>query len=119
MKTNKHLKLGVQGERLAESHLRRNGYQILTRNYRYKRFEIDLIVQKEDWTVFVEVKTRSNQYFGHPESFINEHKIDCLQKASAHYRSVHSGKYWRYDIVAVIVSGNVTRIRHIEDALWI
>ncbi len=57
---------GVNGELIAKSYLEKNGYLILERNWRYKKYEIDIIAQKPNLIVFVEVKTRKNDTFGEP-----------------------------------------------------
>ena len=54
---------GKDGEDLAAVFLQQAGYEIVERNYRYKRSEIDLIVRKAGWLVFVEVKMRSSDAF--------------------------------------------------------
>ena len=61
-------RLGIAktGEALAVAHLKARGYEILERNYRAVRGEIDLIAQDGDFIVFVEVKTRRSLKFGLP-----------------------------------------------------
>lgn len=118
MKTKNHLKLGDRGEQIAERYLKRKGYDIIERKYRFRRYEIDLIAAKGDWTIFVEVKTRTGQKFGMPETFVSDSKIRCMQKVAAHYRSGHYSRFWRYDIIAVTLEENTTRVRHFEDAIW-
>jgi len=49
---------GELGERIAERHLERAGYQIVERNYRTRRGELDLIAADARCIVFCEVKTR-------------------------------------------------------------
>ena len=48
--------VGRHGEQLALRYLRRKGYALLCRNYRYGHYEIDLVMQDGDYVVFVEVK---------------------------------------------------------------
>ena len=52
------IKTGNYGENLAAEYLIKKGFEIIARNYRYRRCEIDIIARKENWTIFVEVKTR-------------------------------------------------------------
>ena len=52
-----HNELGKIGEELAEKHLRRIGYQILQRNWRFGHDELDIIARDGEWLVIVEVKT--------------------------------------------------------------
>ena len=58
------------GDRSAQRELRRMGYQIITRNYRTRRCEIDLIAKDGDTLGFVEVKTRLGDAYGTPEEEI-------------------------------------------------
>ena len=69
---NKHL--GDRGESYAEDYLRRQGYRILTRNYRTKIGEIDLIADDHGTLVFIEVKTRSSVRYGIPSEAVNYKK---------------------------------------------
>jgi putative endonuclease len=47
---------GRRGEDLAVAYLRENGYEIVQRNFRKSRGEVDIIVVRGDWIVFCEVK---------------------------------------------------------------
>ena len=57
---------GNEGENLAAEFLKKKGWEIVARNYRYRHAEIDLIIKRDDWTIFVEVKTRSHPTYGQP-----------------------------------------------------
>eukprot|EP01031_Cornospumella_fuschlensis_P043928 gene43928-53707_t len=70
-----HLETGKKAEDIAANFLIEKGYQILHRNYRYGRAEIDLIVRKGIFLVFVEVKSLTNLKFGMPEIGVNRHKV--------------------------------------------
>jgi len=91
---------------------------VAERNYRYKRAEIDLIAQKDECIVFVEVKTRSSNAYGHPEEAVNEKKARKIVEGAEHYVQE---KEWagniRFDIVAVSL-GAEFEIRHFEDAFY-
>ncbi|MGC6524042.1 MAG: YraN family protein [Flavobacteriaceae bacterium] len=47
-----------------------NGYHILERNYRYLKAEVDIIAIKNNSLVAIEIKTRSSDLFGAPETFL-------------------------------------------------
>ncbi len=64
-----HNELGKKGEQLAVDFLLENEYDIISRNYRFEKAEIDIIAQKKDVLAIVEVKTRSNADFGKPHVF--------------------------------------------------
>ncbi|MEQ8362262.1 MAG: YraN family protein [Cyclobacteriaceae bacterium] len=111
------IKRGFEGEGLAITFLENKGYRLLERNYRYKRSEIDLIVEKDNWLVFVEVKTRSSTSFGYPEEFVDERKAEKIMEGADQYMYV---KNWngnvRYDIVSIILKEGEPEIVHFEDA---
>jgi putative endonuclease len=117
---HQHLISGTWGESLAASFLVDKGYQLLERNWRYKRAEIDLIAMDGPILVFVEVKTRANTFFGRPEEFIDHKKKRLLFDAAAAYmRQV--GHEWeiRFDIVGIIgVEGSHATLEHFVDAFY-
>ncbi len=107
--------LGAEGEQLAVDYLEQQNFKILERNYRYKRAEIDVIAEKEELLIFVEVKYRKNNSFGYPEEFVNDRKVELIHMASEHYVE---HKEWngniRFDIIS-ITKGNPPNIEHLED----
>ncbi len=114
-----HLELGERGEALAAEFLIEKGFQILARNYRYGKAEIDLIVKKDIFIVFVEVKSLTNLKFGMPEIAVDKKKIFLIKKAADNYvyRNNWHGQI-RFDIVSVIFRANKTEIMHFEDAFY-
>lgn len=111
---------GQYAEMIAADYLAQKGFKVLAQNFRYKRFEIDLIVQKDQLMVFVEVKARKNNLFGHPEDFVTQKKIRALRAAAAHYlRIQNSQQPIRFDIIAVLGSRtHITEIVHLEDGCY-
>jgi putative endonuclease len=111
------IKTGSKGENLAAQFLVGKGFEIVARNYRFKHAEIDLIVKREDWLIFVEVKTRTSNAFGEPEEFVDEFKARKIYEAAEEY--IFS-KDWqgnvRFDVVSVKI-GSETEIEHFEDAI--
>ena len=80
-----HLDVGKEGEKLAEAYLADKGYAILHRNWRYGRYEIDLITSKNELLHFIEVKFRSYTNFAKPEEAVNKKKIKSLVQAIDQY----------------------------------
>jgi putative endonuclease len=110
---------GKEGEDMAANFLQQQGYEIVARNYRYKRSEIDLIVRKAGWLVFVEVKMRSSNAFGYPEEFVDYQKAKNIVYGAEHY--TYENKYEgnvRYDVVAITMRYDKPEIRHFEDAFY-
>lgn len=112
------LNTGQQGEDLATRYLKEKGYQILTRNFRYKRAEIDIIAQKDKLIAFVEVKTRSSDIFGYPEEFVDEKKAALVIGAADHYIEENRWEgLIRFDIISVMLHPRII-LRHFEDAFY-
>lgn len=116
----KHLDLGRRGEQIAAEHLRNNGYRILEQNWRFKHAEIDIIAEKGGELVFVEVKTRTGDWYGDPEVAVDWRKERYLQRASAAYINLkrYDGEI-RFDILAITFRENSSHdLYHIEDAFF-
>lgn len=112
-----HNDLGEKGENLAVEFLQKKGYQILDRNWRFKKAEVDIIAQKEDILVIVEVKTRTSNYFGNPQDFINQKKVQLLVEAANEYViSKDLDVEVRFDIVAILKNKQEFDLEHLEDA---
>lgn len=115
-----HLETGRVGEELAASWMVSQGYQILQRNWRYRRAEIDLIATRDGVLVFVEVKTRRRSDFGMPEAFVTEKKARFMAEAASCYmeESGHQGEL-RFDVIAVLMlPGEPAQLSHFEDAFF-
>jgi len=112
-----HNELGKKGEKLALQYLINKGYTILEKNYRYIKAEIDIIANKDDIVAAVEVKTRTSDYFGNPEKFVNPKKIKLLLSAMDNYMNEKDLDFEvRFDIIAILKKGGKTKIEHLEDA---
>ncbi|PQJ81002.1 YraN family protein [Polaribacter porphyrae] len=112
-----HNELGKKGEQLAIDFLIKNGYKILEKNYRYLKAEVDIIALKDDILAAVEVKTRTSDYFGNPEEFVNPKKIKLLISAIDNYVVERDlDVEVRFDIIAIIINKKGTKIEHLKDA---
>ncbi len=112
-----HNELGKKGEQLAIDYLIKKGYTIRDKNWRYQKAEVDIIAQKDSILAVVEVKTRSTDYFGNPQDFVNPKKIKLLVTAINEYViSKDLNVDVRFDIIAIIKTENDTKIEHLEDA---
>lgn len=89
------------------------GYTLLTRRYKARHGEIDIVAMDGDTLVFVEVKMRSG-FFELPEDSVTSMKIDRFQQAVAEYfESTGTPEVAaRYDLVGVSPTG----IKHYKDA---
>ena len=116
-----HLEKGLWGEQRAERHLKKKKYKILDRRLRIgRRDEIDLIAQRRDTLVFVEVKTRASETFARPIASVTRAKKHALSRAAVRYikRLKHKPPYIRFDVIEVVGEHDEARpiIRHIENA---
>lgn len=114
-----HNELGKLGEELSVEFLQKNSYTILETNWTFQKAEIDIIAQKENVLVIVEVKTRSSIDFGSPQDFVKPAKIQLLVKAVNEYViSNDLDLEIRFDIIAVYKEGKEFKIEHLEDAFY-
>jgi putative endonuclease len=114
-----NIKKGKEGEQLAVDFLISKGFTVLERNYRHKRSEIDLIVKRENWLIFVEVKARSSSSYGYPEEFVDAHKVKMILWGAEDYMyKINWQGNVRYDIVSVLFRSKGHEVVHIEDAFY-
>jgi putative endonuclease len=84
-----HIEFGKRGEDLAVLWLEKEGFRILTRNWRHGRLEIDIIASKNNLLHFMEIKTRHRTLFGLPEESVNERKLINILAAAEEYQYQH------------------------------
>jgi putative endonuclease len=115
-KTNRET--GQHGEQLAAEYLISLGYKILERNWRYSKSEIDLIAMHENILVLIEVKTRSYDFFGTPESFVSDHKELLMHEAASVYmEKIQHDWEFRFDIIGILLNNDGTHtLEHFTDA---
>lgn len=112
-----HNELGKKGEKIAVYYLVKNGYKIILRNYRYLKAEVDIIAQKENRLVAVEVKTRSSDYFENPQDAVNPKKIKLMVSAMDNYVVENDLDIEvRFDIISVLKQPTGLKIEHLKDA---
>lgn len=118
--------LGNQGEKIAEEYLKKQGYKILDKNFRYRRYgEIDIVAKKGEDIVFVEVKSRletNSDSPYNPEDNITYFKQKQLIKLAKLYLAKNPSLNdlpWQIDVIAIEINPNTseTHLRHIEQAI--
>ncbi|MFA6527085.1 MAG: YraN family protein [Candidatus Babeliales bacterium] len=94
--------LGRKGEEAVATWLKQHGYTILECNYRTRCGEVDIIASNHEIMAFVEVKTRTTEYFP-THLVVNKRKQNKVIKAALHYMVKHriSDKVIRFDIASV------------------
>jgi len=96
--------LGRWGEEQAARHYRAAGGEVLARNWRHGRDELDLVVLERQVLVFVEVKTRRAEFGGAGYLAVDKRKKKALRRAAYGWlKQVGGAPYRRFDIVEVMV----------------
>jgi putative endonuclease len=110
---------GRQGETIAADYLANQQYHILHRNWRCAIGELDIVVEKDDFLVFVEVRTRTSNRFGTPEESITAAKQQRLVDLAQTYLQEEQPGHvnWRIDVIAVHLNSHPPTINHIQNAV--
>ena len=117
--TNNSQKQGQEGELIARKHLVAEGYELLEVNWRFRKYEIDVIAKKAQTIVFVEVKTRKSNTFGEPEVFVTKQKQNFLIAAANQYLIENNiDLESRFDIISVLQFNNNHTVKHLEAAFY-
>lgn len=108
--------VGQRGEALIASQLADQGFLILGRNVRVGRLELDIIAQRDDVVVFVEVRTRTERRIADPFESIDRAKIMRLRRAAARWlaEARATGKIGgelsvRFDVASVVLCPEASR----------
>ena len=112
--------IGDYGEQLARAYLEKQQYVILTTKWHCQYGELDIVAQKNNVIVFVEVKARRGQAVQQAFAAITPSKQKKLV-ASAHLfldEYAHDILDWRIDVIGIAIPYNEPPIiEHVEDAL--
>ncbi|MBE4950511.1 YraN family protein [Chryseobacterium culicis] len=113
-----HNDFGKIAEDMAADYLKKNGYKILVRNFRFQKAEIDIIAEKDNLIIIVEVKARSTDVFMLPQEAVTKTKIKSIVSAANHYlEEFNKDNEVRFDIISVLPDENKHLIiDHIKDA---
>ena len=114
-------RLGRDGERAAEALLERAGLRVIARRFRQRFGEIDLVAERDDLTVFVEVKTRSGEpgRYGRPAEAVTPVKERRIARVALAFlaRTGRLARRTRFDVVEIHVDADgALRARHLVDA---
>ena len=112
------LRRGAEGEEAAFRHLRGLGYVILSRNFKTRSGELDLVARDGRTLVFVEVKRRETAGHGSAAEFVSPAKMRRVVAAARIYAAKHgfSESSVRFDVVAIDVIDGRERLRHHKGA---
>lgn len=111
---------GRMHEDLALSYLQEKDFQLLERNYRFHRNEIDLIMLDRSRTpytyVFVEVKSRSSLLYGDAYSAVNFRKQQSIRTVALQYLKAHRLSLYHTPCRFDVVCFDAGKISHYENA---
>ena len=113
--------IGALGEKIAAEYLTGLGYMIREQNFRSREGEIDIIAEKDDFLVFIEVRTRTSNSYGTPEESVTAQKKERLIALAEAYIEDRDDlpSSWRIDVVAIELGPKreVSRLEIIENAI--
>lgn len=118
--------LGRLGEDLAAAYLAGLSYRIVTRNWRTRTGELDIVAQEGEWLVFVEVRARRagrrgvDPVLGTPEESVTPRKqLQLAALADAYLYALPWQGPWRIDVIALELAadGSIVRLNHLRDAV--
>ncbi len=109
---------GDAGEEAAARHLEAGGYRIVARKHRCPRGEVDLVAERGELLVFVEVRTRATAAFGSPAETVTPAKQRKVIAAARDFLALHrgAGRGIRFDVVSVVDHPSGVRVEHIPGA---
>ena len=100
--------------------LESRGYRIIARNWRRPEAELDVVAADGEICVFVEIRSRTGEEFGHPLESVNPRKRSQIVRGARLYldQVPTAAKGYRFDVVGVTFfpDGREPEVLHIEDA---
>ncbi len=109
--------LGNWGEEYSVIYLQKKGYEVVERNYRFQKNEIDIIAKFGNNLIIVEVKTRQTAEIGEPWRAVTKSKQKQIIKVANQYIQANQIDLdVRFDIVSIVHNSYRTEINHIEGA---
>jgi putative endonuclease len=98
-----HNELGKEAEQMAVKYLTENGYEILFCNWRYSRYEIDIIAKKNELLKIIEVKSLKSSKFRFPEESVTKKKFKNLKRAAEEFLFQNQQyNHLQFDILSII-----------------
>jgi putative endonuclease len=116
----KHNLLGSRGEHIAARYLSDNSYEVLERNWRCGRLEVDIIARYNETLVIAEVKTRIGNFMEFPQESVDTRRQKRLiRAANAYIYQSNLNLEVRFDIITIVFDDEINyKITHIENAFY-
>ena len=97
--------------------LQRDGYNVVHTNWKFQKGEVDIIVQKDGFLIFTEVKTRGSKKYGKPSDAIDKKKISLYKDAVEGYLEQNPTELEiRFDVINIILGKDEAEIEHMPNA---
>jgi len=113
--------LGYLGQKHAEKYLENNNYKIKDVNWTIRGGEIDIVCEKNNQIIFIEVKTQTNYLYGKDTELISYHQQKTLIKTTLLYMQQKKLFYdFQIDLIVVEIekkSNTLEKISHFEDVV--
>ena len=113
------IQTGQYGEEIAARFLLGEGFELLHRNWRSGRYELDIVARKEGVLHIVEVKSRKADGLTAPEEAMTRAKFNALLRAAQQYVALYRiDAETQFDLIAVDLLPDFThRLRYIPNAM--
>lgn len=111
--------LGRRGEDIAAGYVERLGLVVLSRNWRCRDGELDIVATDGTRLVVCEVKTRSGRGYGSPAEAVTRHKASRIRRVTQHWLAAHRVRWCeiRFDVLAVdCPAGGEPHVEHFAGA---
>lgn len=111
--------IGKKGEGLAEAYLKLMGYEILEKNFRCFRGEIDLIALDGKQIIFIEIKSRHSKEYGLASEAVTESKLKHIYKTAEYYlitKKLEKNDA-RIDVIEIYIGKNKCYINHLKQVV--
>ena len=115
MNKSDNIILGKQGEEQAVNYLQKNGYIILDKRWKYKRFEIDIIAKNQSTLIFLEVKTRRNPIISINDIVSNAQKDRIINTAHHYILSNEIDLNIRFDLIYIDYTQKTFNLKHFKE----
>ena len=112
----KNYETGRLGENIATAYLKQNNYEIITRNFRCRQGEIDIIAKIKNVYIFIEVKARTSLQYGRPAEAVNNIKKQHIKRATEYYlyKNRLENCNIRFDIIEILIKCKKFKLNHIK-----
>ena len=112
---------GDLGENIVEKYLEKNGYKIISKNFKCNYGEIDVVFKDKDEIVFGEIKSRNGIKYGYPAESVTNFKRKHIFNTSKYFLYINKlfDSNIRFDVIEVYFQHHKSPIiNHIKSVFW-